>query len=243
VEATLNRRERLRAATLDEINQSARKLLVQDGHTGVSLRAIAREMGMTAPALYRYFPSLEDLLGGLCASLYDELRESLERVRDACPADDPGGRLIEVCREFRGWSVAHPAEFGLMFGSPVPGLTRQAGPTECTDSEPHLAGMRFAALFMALFAEIWSRAPFPVPPKEEIEPPLYSQLEAFLSGLDTGLPVSMGQVFLSCWIRLYGMVALEVFGHLHFALTDPEPMFEAELAALGKQLGIEPRPR
>jgi AcrR family transcriptional regulator len=242
VRNTLNRRERLRAATLEEILGTAHKLLTQDGPAGVSLRAIAREIGMTAPGLYRYFPSLDDLLGALCASLYDELRESMERARDACPPDDPAGRLVEVCREFRRWSVAHPSEFGLMFASPIPGLRTGADLTdpEHAASKPHIAGMRFAGVFLALFAEVWARTQFPVPRDDEIEAELSTQLQAFLALLNAGLPVGAAQVFLSCWIRLYGMVALEVFGHLHFCLTDPEPMFETELADLGRLIGIAP---
>jgi AcrR family transcriptional regulator len=256
VEVTRNRRERLRAATLDEISQAARKLLTRDGLAGVSLRAIAREMGMTAPGLYRYFPSLEDLLSSLCGSLYDELRENMERARDGCPPDDPAGQLVEVCREFRRWSVAHPSEFGLMFASPIPGLHPGPNPTRPAPTSPSAAasagstasaepgpapneaGMRFAGVFMALFAEIWARTRFPVPAIDEIEPGLVVQLEAFLAQLDPDLPVGAAQVFLACWIRLYGMVALEVFGHLHFCLTDPEPMFETELADLGRLLMI-----
>ena len=240
----LNRRARLRAATLDEITRTARQLLVEHGPDAVTLRAIAREMGLTAPALYRYFPGLDELVGTLCAALYDELTEELERMRDATYPDDAQDRLLAVCREFRTWSTAHPAEFGLMFGRPVPGLGAPKDPIDPqhVDSAPHQAGLRFAAVFLALFAEVWVRAPFPVPPADELDPLLRQQLQAFLDGLQAPLPVGAAQIFLSCWIRLYGMVALEVYGHLHFALTDVEPMFEAELAAMGTQLGLEPRP-
>jgi AcrR family transcriptional regulator len=232
-----SRRERLRAATLDEIKQVARRLLVEGGPAAISLRAIAREMGLTAAALYRYFPNLEALAAALCADLYDECTAHLVRARDACPPDDLPGRLYAVCREFRRWSIAHPAEFGLMFGSPLPGVDM---PDHDPDVEPHAAGGRFAAVFAALFAQIWLQQPFQVPEPQELGAPLCRQLEAYLSQLEAPMPVGAAQVFLSCWIRLYGMVSMEVFGHLHFALSDPEPMFEAELAASARQLGLEP---
>jgi len=230
-----SRRERVRAATLDEILSVARELLVKEGAAAVTLRAIAREMGMTAPALYRYFPSLEELLAALCAALYHDVSDHLEQARDALPEDDPGTRLSAVCVAFRAWSVGHPAEFGLMFGSPLPDLG-----TDPQERPAYVAGLRFAGVFGGLFAQLWQRAPFPAPDADEIEPDLRTELERYLAELDLPLPVGAVQVFLSCWIRLYGMVTMEVFGHLNFAFSDVEPMFLAELADLGRRLGVAP---
>jgi AcrR family transcriptional regulator len=233
-----SRRGRLRTATLSEIKSVARQLLVNEGTGGVSLRAIAREMGMTAPALYRYYPNLEELVGELCADLYNETSDALEQARDAAtPADDPGARLYAVCREFRRWSVAHPAEFGLMFGSPLPGI----GEEEHENTVKSDAGSRFAGIFLGLYVEIWRRAPFDVPADDELPPRLVEQLAGYVSATGATLPAGAGQLFLSCWIRLYGLVAMEVFGHLHFALEDVEPMFETELASAARLLGIEPQ--
>jgi AcrR family transcriptional regulator len=233
-----SRRERLRTATVIEIKDVARRLLVTGGPAAISLRAIAREMGMTPAALYRYFASLDELLAALCADLYDDCREHLERARDRCLPADTSAQMYAVCREFRRWSIAHPAEFGLMFASPIPELLGGEDPT----NEPHAAGLRFALLFAALFTQLWAQGPFPVPAEADMDPALRTQLEAYLRELGAPLPVGAAQVFLSCWIRLYGMVSMEVFGHLHFALTDPEPMFEAELVVAAEQLGVRPQP-
>jgi AcrR family transcriptional regulator len=232
-----SRRERLRTATLTEIKSVARQLLVDEGAGGISLRAIAREMGMTAPALYRYYPNLEELVSELCADLYNEASDALEQARDAAaPADSPSARMYAVCREFRRWSVGHPGEFGLMFGSPLPGI----GQEEHEKTVKHEAGTRFAGIFLGLFVEIWRRAPFEVPADEDLPPRLVEQLARYASTTGLMLPAGAGQLFLSCWIRLYGLVAMEVFGHLHFALDDVEPMFEAELASAARLLGLEP---
>jgi AcrR family transcriptional regulator len=234
VTAIPSRRERLRTATLDEIKGVARGLLVHDGLSGVSLRAIAREMGMTAPALYRYYPNLEELVGDLCADMYNEASDALERARDAYPPDDTGARLYAVCREFRRWSVTHPAEFGLMFGAPVPALTSDG----LAMAGKHQAGARFAGVFLALFIEIWRRAPFETPAADELPPRLLEQLDQYVSAVGVDLPPRAAQLFLSCWIRLFGLVAMEVFGHLRFALEDVEPMFETELASTARLLGV-----
>ncbi len=240
----LTRRERLRAATVEEIKATARRLLVREGTAGISLRAIGREMGMTGPALYRYFESLEELVNALCADLYDECREHLEAARDSCGSDDPGAQLYAVCRAFRAWSVAHPAEFGLMFGAPIGALPDLAGQEQAgeddQEAEPYAAGNRFAGMFAALFAQIWSRRPFEVPVADDMPGGLAGQLESFVARLGAPLPLGAAQLFLSCWIRLYGTVSMEVFGHLRFALVDPEPMFEAELAMAARQIGVEP---
>jgi AcrR family transcriptional regulator len=233
----LSRRERVRAATLDEIRATARKLLVEEGAAGISLRAIGREMGMTAAALYRYYPSLEGLVNAVVADLYTECRLDLEAARNAAPADDLGAQLFAVCRAFRRWSVAHPVEFQLMFGSPVPSHETEPDDNDCGK---HDAGNRFADTFAGLFAAIWLRAPFPIRADDEIAPALAVQLRAYIDSIGTPLPVGAMQVFLSCWIRLYGMVAMEVSGHIHFALNDVEPMFESELAQAAAQLGVKP---
>lgn len=279
----LRRRDRIRAATVEEIKQTARRLLVDQGSNGLSLRAVAREMGLTAPALYRYFPSREDLLTHLIADLYDEVTGELEATRDALPAEDTAGRLMAVSRTFRHWALDHRREFALLFGSPIEGLGRPgdrgpagAGPDasarpdagastaatggpdgaaqagadpagaagaagaagDAADDDPaQQAGQRFGAVFAALVAELYLTRPFPVPADEEIEPALRTQLETWCDTMPAPLPLGVMLVFLSCWIRLYGSVCMEVFGHLKFAVDDAEPMFEAELRSLAGTLG------
>lgn len=127
-----SRRDRQRAATTEEIIQTARQLLVQNGPEAVSLRAIAREMGMTAPGLYRYFGSHEELLRHVCADIFTELGGDIHRAIEAAtePAEPPSDqmavkltvKMVAACREFRRWALDHKPEFGLLFGVPLPGL-------------------------------------------------------------------------------------------------------------------------
>jgi AcrR family transcriptional regulator len=226
------RRERLRTAALAEIKDLARRHLVDGGPPAISLRAIARDMGMTAPAIYRYFPSLDALVVELTEDLYDELREAIEAARAAMPADAPIRQLAEMARAFRRWSIAHPAEFGLMFGNPVPGVASFEG---CIN--PDHAGARFGAPFLAAFAQLWRERPFATPPIEMLDAHLGQHLSPYLAlqhGAD--LPLQVVYADLSAWIRLYGVVAMEVFGHLQWAMTSVEPLFEVELAAFIAQL-------
>ena len=227
-----SRRERLREETLREIKETARRQLVAQGPAGIALRAIAREMGMTAPALYRYYASFDQLIAALTADYYDELVAAMESARDVRPAGDLGGRLLAASRAFRFWSVDHPAEFGLIFGAPLPGFSVPP------DSAPERAALRFSEVFQSLFVKIWVRQKVPVPQRGAINARLGKQLTAFASAAGLPLPVPAIYVFLACWVRIYGAVAMEVFGHLRWALDDGSALFETELRLLAEMLGI-----
>jgi AcrR family transcriptional regulator len=241
----ISRRDRMRAATVQEIKQTARRALIEQGSGGLSLRGVAREMGLTAPALYRYFPSREDLLEHLIADIYREVCDEMERAADALPADDVTDRLLTVSRTFRKWALAHPPEFALLFGSPIEGFDRprelrrdDCAPVEAEKVGPaHQAGQRFGAIFAGLVGALYQAHPFPIPSDDELDPALREQLTAWYDRLPTPLPLGLMQIFLSCWIRLYGTVCMEVFGHLKFAVDDAEPIFEAELRSLAELLG------
>jgi AcrR family transcriptional regulator len=225
-----SRRERLRTATVAEIKDGARRLLVTGGVEAISLRAIARDMGMTAPAIYRYFPSLEALVAALAGDLYDELRVRLEAARDDAGAE-PIDQLLAMSRAFRAWSVAHPAEFGLIFGARVPGL--DAFVDDCVD--PDHPGARFGAVFVQPVIDLWHRSPFPTPPAELLRQHLGGRLEPLR--LSHGeVPIEVAYAFLSGWTRLYGLVAMEVFGQLTWAVTEAEALFELELTTFTAQL-------
>jgi AcrR family transcriptional regulator len=232
-----SRRDRVRLATTEEIKRTAREILVGQGPDAVTLRAIAREMGMTAPALYRYFDSHENLLEHVVADIFREIAAGIQAASTAAGAASGGdlaAKLIAACREFRRWSLDHPAEFGMLFGTPLPALSA----VKDSDSVITACAREFAGTFFALFYELWAMHPFPVPAPDQIVPALRVQLERYRGQLGTDLPAGAILVFLRCWVRLYGAVALEVHGHLHFALDDAAPMFDITLAELAGLLGL-----
>jgi len=231
-----SRRERLRDATMAEIKATARRHLVTAGPEALSLRAVARDMGLTAPALYRYVDSRDDLLTEVSTELYDELTSSLEAARDKQPAEAIGPRLVAASWALRTWALAHPTEFGLLFGSPLPGY---AVPSE---GVLHEAGRRFGLVFAALFAQLWEQRPFPCDRTEDLDAALVGQLAAYAESMGSPLPPGAVKVFLECWVRLYGLVCMEVFGHLKFALDDAEAMFADMLRTNGVALGFDEPP-
>jgi AcrR family transcriptional regulator len=237
----LSRRDRQRAATMEEIIQTARRLLVESGPEAMSLRAIAREMGMTAPGLYRYFDSHEELYRHVCASIFTELAQDIHRAiqaagAPAAPSDEMMAKLtakmVAACQEFRRWALNHQAEFGLLFGVPLPGL--DDGRYDVADE----CALQFAGTFLTLFIELWNAAPFPVPEAADIDPGLREQLTGYRDWLGTDIPLGAVLTFLRCWTVLYGAVAMEVFGHMKFALQDAAPMFEFTLSDLAALIGL-----
>lgn len=223
------RRDRLRMATISEIKALARRLLVTGGPQAISLRAIAREMGMTAPAIYRYFPSLEALVTELTSDLHGELHKAVEQARDAA-GGDPVRQLTAMARAFRRWSLAHPAEFALIFGAPLPTVSAD---DSCADADHPAA--RFGALFAESLLRLWRQEPWPTPPAELIRERLGHVLDP-LWRIHADLPIEVAYTLLSGWARLYGLVAQEVYDHLRWAVNDAEALFEQEINQLVGQL-------
>lgn len=239
VTVMVNRRERVRAATVQEIKDVARRQLVTEGPSAVSLRAIAREMGMTAPALYRYFPSFDHLVRSLVGDLFKEVCAAMEDTRDLVPESDSTARLIAVARTFRAWSVGHRPEFGLLFGTPLPGAPVSTGevitPAPAGADLSALAkagGARFGEIFFGVFSDVWRQHKFAAPAADDLDPELVRQLSSYRRVLGATLPIGVMYTIIGSWMRLYGLVSLEVFQHLQFAFTDAEPFFEQQLSEL-----------
>lgn len=231
----LGRRERVRAATIVEITATARKILVEQGPEAVTLRAIAREMGMTAPALYRYFPSHSELLRHMVGTLFGELTAMLITEIHAVPQQDMYIKFRTAAVTFRRWALEHKREYALLFGTPFPGLE-----DVLADDFAAECGRQFGLTFLRLFEELWSKNPFPVIPEEEMDPGLREQLTRYREAVGATLPLGCMQFFLQCWVRLQGSVSLEVFGHLDFALDDPEPLFRIMLDEVAARMCLKP---
>src|SRR6478752_4870041 len=113
--ASRTARERVRAELIEEITEIARRHLARDGAAGLSLRAVARDMGMVSSAIYRYFPSRDDLLTALIVDGYNAIGEVAEQADAASPVGDYPGRWLAVGRAVRDWALAHPHEYALVY--------------------------------------------------------------------------------------------------------------------------------
>ncbi|GDY78866.1 hypothetical protein SAV31267_083510 [Streptomyces avermitilis] len=140
---TNGRRERLRAETTAEIKRVALELMATGGPDAITLRAIAREMGMTANAIYGYFATRDDLVTTLINDVYTSLVDTVDTAWETAPAQDPAARIQAWACAFRGWALAGPEGFRLIYGDPVPGYRPPAGapprtpPTASARASPH----------------------------------------------------------------------------------------------------------
>src|SRR5262249_12977704 len=156
------RRRRQHQATIEEIKQIARRNMREQGTASVSLRSIAKELGVTPPALYRYVESRDDLITALILDAYHALAQALAAARDAAPASDSTARLLAACLEYRDWALAHPVDYELIFGNPIPGYR---APSELTQP----AARQTLGLFVGLVGEALQHGGH-VPPEYEVVP-------------------------------------------------------------------------
>jgi AcrR family transcriptional regulator len=208
-----SRRERVRAATIEEIKATALRLMHEQGSADLRFSDIAREMGMTAPALYRYFSDRDELLSALIADAYNDLADAVEAAREGVSADDPTGRWYAVSQAFRTWANQEPQQFALIYGAPVPGfVTPQEGPVAeaCTRA---ITGLK------AFFVEAHEQGKLGPPLIRDVDESLqrhFAQKMEGLHGEEHDLPAETFQALLNCWATLYGFTSLEAYGHLHF---------------------------
>jgi AcrR family transcriptional regulator len=230
--ARLSRRERVRQATVEEIKAVARAQMAAEGTAGVTLRAIAREMGMTAPALYRYFGSRDELVTALVTDAYDALADAMEAAVDAAGPGGHAGRVRAAFGAFRAWGLEHPTEFALIFGSPIPGYV--------APETTRPAGVRYTDLLVRLLADaVADGALDPARIGLQPSPALARQVEELQRRRGgPGLPAPVLAFGLGAWARVHGLVTLEVFGHLAQAIGDGTALFEQELEGIVRQSGL-----
>lgn len=221
-------RARARAELTREITDTARRHLATEGAAGLSLRAVARDLGMASSAVYRYFPSRDDLLTALIVEAYDDLGAAAEAAEATRPRRDLGGRWMAVCRAVRRWAIDHPHEYGLIYGSPVPGY---AAPTDTVDP-----ATRVAALLLQLLRDAVD-AGLPVP-DEPVPAKVRASLRPMLQTYATGIPAPLLVRGMLAWSSLFGAVTFELFGHLHNVVDDHEAYFDHQAAALGRYAGL-----
>jgi AcrR family transcriptional regulator len=227
-----NRRQRLRTEAADEIKTIALKLMAEGGPDAISLRAIAREMGMTAGAIYGYYATRDDLITALIMDVYTSLVDTVEAARDAHPPTDVAGRLLAWGEAFRTWAITNPEGFRLIYGDPVTGYRVPEG-----GAAPN-AEHRACAGLTALVAAAWPHA-------RRLQSGGDHQWSDFEASLSTtiresfpDLPPAAVALALRVWGRMHGLVALEVYGHLRTQTRHPAKLYRAEMIDLIKSLGL-----
>jgi AcrR family transcriptional regulator len=201
-------RERARAEITAEILKAARGYLATDGAPALSLRAIARDLGMASSALYRYFSSRDELLTRLIIDAYDSLGAAAEAGEAIADRGDLAARLAAVCESVRAWALAHPNEYALIYGSPVPGYVAPADTVR--------PASRVTALLLRIIAEaaLAGRLPAADTPDAEAQP-VAAAVAPIRSYLPSAVPAPLVQRALMVWTNLFGVVSFELYGQLH----------------------------
>lgn len=226
-EVVQSRRERHKAQTEREIKTTALCLMAGGGPDAISLRAIGRQMGMTASAIYGYFATRDDLITTLIQDLYVELLNAVEAARDSRPAADAGGRLLAWAEAFRSWSLANPQGFRLVYGDAIAGYQAPEGGA-APESE-----RRACAELVALVAATWPQASA----RQGVVDHRWSDFAPSLRAEIPGLPPAAVALALRVWGRMYGLVALEIYGRLAGQTQDPAKLYRAEMLDLLTTLG------
>lgn len=232
-------RARFTAALLD----AARARLATDGAAGLSLRAVARDLGVASSAVYRYVDSRDALLTLLVVEAYDEVGAACEAAAERARADGatPGGVLLAVARAFRTWATEHPHAYALVYGTPVPGYAAPEGTVE--------HALRVWAVLVGVVQDAAARG--------ELAPPDPARLAGVVTerardlgrrvaaarGLPDDPPADADVVrTITLFTGLLGAVAAELFGHLRGAVADPAAAFDAVVVAVAAGAGLRVDP-
>jgi AcrR family transcriptional regulator len=220
-------RARVRSEMSQEIKAVARRHLATDG-ANLSLRAVARDMDIVASALYRYFPSRDALLTALIIDAYDALAAAAAEADAAVPRDDLRGRWLAVCRAVRTWALAHPAEYGLIYGAPVPDY---AAPPDTV--EP---ASRVIMLLAGIVIDAGDRLkPLTASP---ITTPLRADLRRLINERQGDLLEERLDRVLVAWTHLYGVLNFEVFGRLNDMIEARTEYFDHHMTLMADLAGL-----
>ena len=228
----MTRRDRLRDLTITEIKATARQQMAESGTAGISLSAIARAMEMSAPALYRYFASRDHLVTALIVDAFKDLADTMQAAELAVEAKTSAEKIAASCLAYREWAIAHPVDFQLIYGAPIPGYV---APAEITVP---LARRPFDGL-VRHFLEAYRTGELIIPPEHTPVPAsIAAHLAIWLPEAGYDLPELLLCSLMSIWARIHGMVMLEIFEHMRPVVGDCAAFYRYEIGALLQQLGL-----
>jgi AcrR family transcriptional regulator len=220
----VGKRQESREQIEARIIELGRRQLVDRGAAGLSVRAIARDLGMVSSAVYRYVSSRDELLTMLLVDAYSDLADTVDRARQSA-GDLWSDDVIAIARATRRWAVAHPARWALLYGSPVPGYHAPAERTVAVGTRVVAAFFDAVAAGIATGDIRLTNDPAPQPMSSDFE---RLRREFGFPGDD----LVVAKCFL-LWAGVLGAISLEVFGQYGAdTLTDPEAVFDAQLRLL-----------
>jgi AcrR family transcriptional regulator len=211
-----------------EIVAEARTQLAQTSAASLSLRAVARDIGMAPSAIYRYFTSRDELLTALIVEAYDSIGEVAEQ------AVKPGGtaaqHLESVCRAIRRWALEHPQEYALLYGTPVPGYR---APELTVAPASRVTGVLAGIVRDA--QQAGDLDPARIPPLSEA---MAAQAQPVAQAVMPGIPLPVVARSLVVWGFLFGQISFELFGRMEGIVSDADVLFDFTVTTMLDMLGF-----
>jgi AcrR family transcriptional regulator len=234
-------RARARAEMRTEILDAARGQLAQEGAAGLSLRAVAREVGMVSSAVYRYFDNRDALLTALIIDAYDSLGEAVEAAEAAVPRADLLGRWRTIARTVRRWALENPSLYALVYGSPVPGY---AAPQATVGPATRVTRLLAALLQDARRRGADAAEGAALPGAPVLPPDAVDGLAPLVEFLGPGTSPDRAVRGLMAWTWLFGAVSFELFGQLTGAVEVErrDAVFDAQVQRAAVWLGLAAGP-
>ena len=218
----------MRAELLEEIKVVARRQLAADG-ANLSLRAIARELGMVSSAIYRYYASRDDLLTALILDAYNSLGEAAEQADAAQRYSNYRARWLAVARGIRAWAVASPHEYALIYGSPVPGYV--------APEDTVLPSIRPVVVLGGILDEAYTAGRLPSDfrrPHRGLRPELAQIAQGVAPSVDEAI---MARALIA-WTELFGALSFELFGRFKNTIMDLSTWYEHQAEEMATFIGL-----
>jgi AcrR family transcriptional regulator len=219
--ASRTARGRARLELTEEIKAVGRRHLAEHGSAALSLRAVAREVGMVSSAVYRYFPSRDDLLTALIIDAYDAVGTRAEAAEHATRKRDVAARWLSVGEGVRAWALANAHEYALIYGSPVPGYAAPEATIEPASRVP--------LVFLRITAEGFAAGEIETGTTPTMSRTIRSDFAQLRRTAAPGVPDAVLARALAVWAQVLGSINLEMFGHLHNVIHDYDAFFTLQM--------------
>jgi len=220
-------RARARAEVRAAILAAAAVRVARDGASELSLRAVARDVGMVSSAVYRYFASRDELLTALIIEAYDSLGGHTEAHVESTSGRPAAARWVEAALAIRSWALAHPNDYALIYGTPVPGY---AAPDDTV-----VSGTRVSRALVGIVRDADHLEPVAGQP---IGPSLSASFTALRSELDLDVSDARTLAVITAWSQLFGLLTFELFGQTRNFVSDDEALFRAAARAMASSIGL-----
>jgi AcrR family transcriptional regulator len=211
------------------ILDAGRRQLSDIGPGELSLRAVAREVGLASSAVYRYFPSRDHLITALLVQSYDESGAAVEAADDGVRRSSHRKRWLAMMTALRQWSLENQHEYALLYGSPVPGYV---APEDTIGPAMRVTSRLLGLMADADAAGLELRSPKRQVPRKESA--AFAPISEWAPGISDERMVRA----LMAWATVIGQLTLEMFGHLAQGVVDHDAHFHHLLESLADDLGL-----